>query len=66
MDSVDFNHQPLGRLTLLRHLLDQIPDIDLPLAEIDWPPLEGTPKRERYGVIKPIPDFQYKPQKGDK
>jgi polyphosphate kinase 2 len=63
---IDFNHQPLGRLTLLRHLLDQIPDIDLPLADIDWPALEGKPKRERYGVITPIPDFQYKPQKGDK
>ena len=61
---VDFNHQPLGRLTLLRNLLDRIPDVDLPLAKIDWPKLKGKPKKERFGVIEPIPD--YKPQKGDK
>ena len=31
---VDFNDQPLGRLTLLRDLLDRVPDTELPLAEI--------------------------------
>ena len=31
---VDFNDQALGRLTLLRDLLDRIPDTDLPLNEI--------------------------------
>ena len=61
---IDFNQQPLGRLTLLRNLLDRIPDVDLPLAKIDWPKLEGKPKKERFGVIDPIPD--YKPQKGGK
>jgi len=61
---IDFNQQPLGRLTLLRNLLDRIPDVELPLAKIDWPKLEGKPKKERFGVIDPIPD--YKPQKGGK
>jgi len=54
---IDFNDQPLGRLTLLRDLLDRLPDTDLPLAEIDWPPLRRKPSKERYGVLKPIPDY---------
>jgi polyphosphate kinase 2 len=60
---VDFNDQPLGRLTLLRNLLDQIPDTELPLEEIDWPPLGHKPHKERFGVIQPIPDY---PTKEDK
>jgi len=60
---VDFNHQPLGRLTLLRHLLDSIPDTELPLAEVPWPPLGHKPAKERFGVIKPIADFSIKEHK---
>jgi polyphosphate kinase 2 len=60
---VDFNNQKLGRLTLLRHLLDHIPDSDLPLPEIDWPPLGRKPRRERYGVVEPIPSFPLKHHK---
>ena len=49
---VDFNDQPLGRLTLLRDLLDRVPDTELPLADIAWPPLghkpiKGTLRRAR-------------------
>jgi polyphosphate kinase len=51
---VDFNDQPLGRLTLLRDLLDRVPDTELPLAEIPWPPLDHSPLKERYGVLRPI------------
>jgi polyphosphate kinase 2 (PPK2 family) len=51
---VDFNDQPLGRLTLLRDLLDRIPDTELPLADIPWPPLERAPLKERYGVLQPL------------
>src|SRR6476659_3659318 len=40
---VDFNDQALGRLTLLRDLLDRVPDTHLPLKEIAWPPLPGNP-----------------------
>ena len=54
---VDFNDQPLGRLTLLRHLLDQVPDTELPLAEIDWPPLGKKPSKERYGVLRPLTSY---------
>jgi polyphosphate kinase 2 len=54
---VDFNDQPLGRLTLLRDLLDRVPDTELPLAEIPWPPLGHEPLKERYGVLHPIPNY---------
>jgi polyphosphate kinase 2 len=54
---VDFNDQPLGRLTMLRDLLDRVPDTELPLAEIPWPPLGHEPLRERYGVLQPIPAY---------
>jgi polyphosphate kinase 2 len=54
---VDFNDQALGRLTLLRDLLDRILDTELPLNEIPWPPLPGPPGKERYGVLRPIPKY---------
>ena len=54
---VDFNDQPLGRLTLLRDLLDRVPDTELPLAEIAWPTLDHEPREEHYGVLKPIANF---------
>ena len=54
---VDFNDQPLGRLTLLRDLLDRVPDTELPLAEISWPPLAARAGKERYGVLQPLPPF---------
>jgi polyphosphate kinase len=54
---VDFNDQRLGRLTLLRDLLDRIPDTELPLADIPWAPLGHPPLKERYGLLKPIPPY---------
>ncbi|HZC38109.1 MAG TPA: polyphosphate kinase 2 [Sphingomicrobium sp.] len=60
---VDFNDQPLGRLTLLRDFLDKVPDTDLPLADIPWPPLDHQPLKEHYGVLKPIRNYQA-PKKG--
>jgi polyphosphate kinase 2 len=54
---VDFNDQKLGRLTLVRDLLDRLPDVHMPLAEIDFPPLDGPPSIERYKKLKPIPLF---------
>jgi polyphosphate kinase 2 len=54
---VDFNDQPLGRLTLLRDLLDRVPDTELPLAEIPWPPLGSAALKERYGVLKPLEPY---------
>jgi polyphosphate kinase 2 len=54
---VDFNDQPVGRLTLLRDLLDRVPDTELPLDEIAWPPLRHEPSKERFTVLEPIPSY---------
>ncbi len=62
---VDFNDQPRGRLTLLRDLLDRVPDTELPLAEIPWPPLSQPPLKERYNVLQPLPPYsigEHKPE----
>ena len=54
---VDFNDQRRGRLNLIRHLLDQVPDFPLPETTMDLPPLKGRAKRERYhGPVRPIPN----------
>jgi polyphosphate kinase 2 (PPK2 family) len=53
---VDFNDQRLGRLTLIRDLLDRIPDTDVPDAPIDYPALPHAPHREHFGgPLRPIP-----------
>ena len=54
---VDFNDQPVGRLTLLRDFLDKLPDTKLPIAEIPWPDLDHEPHRERYSVLNPVRDY---------
>ncbi|MFZ5548380.1 MAG: polyphosphate kinase 2 [Pseudomonadota bacterium] len=52
---VDFNDQRLGRLTLIRHLLDHVPDTTVPPEVVDFPPLDSAPQRERFkGPLKPI------------
>lgn len=55
---VDFNSQKLGRLTLIRDLLDRLPDTRLPVPTIDWPKLPQPPLEESYKVIKPIKPFK--------
>ncbi|MEO0062931.1 MAG: polyphosphate kinase 2 [Pseudomonadota bacterium] len=55
---VDFNHQKLGRLTLIRDLLDRVPDTQVPEESVDLPPLVGEPGKERYGKVKPLSDWQ--------
>ncbi|OWQ84709.1 polyphosphate kinase 2 [Roseateles aquatilis] len=53
---VDFNDQRRGRLTLIRHLLDHLPDVTVPEKEITFPPLKRGPKKESFGwKLKPIP-----------
>lgn len=54
---VDFNEQRLGRLTLLRNLLDRLPDTAVPQASLGLPPLKRRPLKESYGVVKPLPPF---------
>jgi polyphosphate kinase len=61
---VDFNDQPRGRLTLLRDLLDRVPDTELPLAEIAWPTLPGEPLKERYNVLQPIANYPIEEVRG--
>jgi polyphosphate kinase len=52
---VDFNDQKLGRLNLIRHLLDHLPEQAVPEPVVDLPPLKGKPGKERYtGPVKPI------------
>jgi len=52
---VDFNDQRLGRLTLIRHLLDQLPDCQLPEQDLAFPPLPGKPAKEVFGgPLKPL------------
>ncbi|WP_298013011.1 polyphosphate kinase 2 [uncultured Aquabacterium sp.] len=56
---VDFNDQRRGRLTLIRHLLDQLPDQHVPEEAIDMPPLDGAPARETYPRgHKPLPPYE--------
>jgi hypothetical protein len=54
---VDFNDQRVGRLTLIRDLLDRLPDIRCEEQKLDWPPLSGAPEKERFTVLKPIPSY---------
>ncbi|HBD20786.1 MAG TPA: polyphosphate kinase 2 [Arenimonas sp.] len=52
---VDFNDQKSGRLTLIRHLLDHLPDQKVPEPKLALPPLKGRLGKERYtGPVKPI------------
>ena len=52
---VDFNDQRRGRLTLIRHLLDHLPDVTLPAKPLEFPPVAGGLKEERFGwKLKPI------------
>jgi polyphosphate kinase 2 len=52
---VDFNDQKRGRLTLIRHLLDHLPDTKVPADKIEFPPLAGKPAKEVFrGKLKPI------------
>ncbi len=51
---VDFNDQKRGRLTLVRDLLDRLPDTRVPESKPEFAPLPGKPLKERYGALKPI------------
>ena len=54
---VDFNDQRRGRLTLIRHLLDHLPDTNVADEKIEFPPLPAKPLKESFrGKLKPIPN----------
>lgn len=54
---VDFNDQRRGRLTLIRDLLDRLPDTHVPDSPLTLDPLAGKPKKERFGVVAPVKSF---------
>jgi polyphosphate kinase 2 len=52
---VEFNDQRRGRLNLISHLLDQIPDTRVPLNRLRLPRLRTRPATERYPPsLRPI------------
>ncbi|WP_225207500.1 polyphosphate kinase 2 [Novosphingobium huizhouense] len=51
---VDFNDQRRGRLTLIRHLLDRLPDTQVEVPPLELPPLDGAPGKERFGLLAPL------------
>lgn len=54
---VDFNDQKHGRLTLIRNLLDRLPDTRCDPADLEMPPLDDKPKKEKFGALEPIKPF---------
>ena len=52
---VNFDNQRQGRLNLIHHLLDQVPDTSVPEEAIALPKLPGKPAKERFrGPVRPI------------
>jgi len=52
---VDFNDQKRGRLTLIRDLLDRMPDTPLEQPDIELPALPDKARKETFEVLRPIP-----------
>ncbi|MGB3797955.1 MAG: polyphosphate kinase 2 [Alteraurantiacibacter sp.] len=57
---VDFNDQKHGRLTLMRDLLDRLPDTDVPYETLDWPDLGHPPRQEDFDLLQPIAPYPSK------
>ncbi|WP_430732500.1 polyphosphate kinase 2 [Altererythrobacter arenosus] len=54
---VDFNDQKRGRLTLIRDLLDRLPDTHIDPPPLEFPELGHAALKETYGVIEPIESY---------
>jgi len=54
---VDFNDQKRGRLTLIRDLLDRLPDTHIDPPALDFPALGREPQQETFGVLQPIANY---------
>lgn len=54
---VDFNDQKRGRLTLIRNLLDRLPDTHVPVEDLALPPLPAEPLSETYSIVEPLPPY---------
>ncbi|HEX4848230.1 MAG TPA: polyphosphate kinase 2 [Novosphingobium sp.] len=57
---VDFNDQRRGRLTLIRDLLDRLPDTHVEPEPLELAPLEREPAEESFAVLGPIAPFEGK------
>lgn len=55
---VDFNDQRRGRLTLIRDLLDRLPDTQVEEPELNLEPLKRPPAKEQFRVLEPIKPFK--------
>ena len=55
---VDFNDQKRGRLTLIRDLLDRLPDTETKTEPLEFPALEGKLQKEKFSVVKPLDAFE--------
>ena len=62
---VDFNDQRRGRLTLIRDLLNRLPDTAVPAEVLEFSPLGHEPSVELYAQLKPIPPYQAPGKDGD-
>jgi polyphosphate kinase 2 len=52
---VDFNSQKLGRLSLIRHFIENFPGDSIKVETPEWKPLKAKPRKEQYRVPpKPI------------
>jgi polyphosphate kinase 2 len=54
---VDFNDQRRGRLTLIRDLLDRLPDTRIDPPAIELEPLGRKPAKEVFGRLQPIAPY---------
>lgn len=54
---VDFNDQRRGRLTLIRDLLDRLPDTAVEPEALELAPLGHEPSVEGYTVLKPLKPY---------
>lgn len=54
---VNYNDQKHGRLTLIRNLLDRLPDFAVPDENLDWPTLDHKPLGEEFGTLQPIAEY---------
>ncbi|HVR90411.1 MAG TPA: polyphosphate kinase 2 [Novosphingobium sp.] len=55
---VDFNDQKRGRLTLIRDLLDRLPDTRVEPEALQLAPLGHEPEVEHFGTLQPIEPYK--------
>ncbi len=54
---VDFNDQRRGRLTLIRDLLDRLPDTRVEPEPLELKPLDHAPAAETFSILQPIAPY---------